>query len=88
MTATETRTDVAGRKSTTYTDGRPYYLGQHFATVIEGPGYFTTICGWYERNGWNGSIESVCSSARSDDRPVKTRVGAERRAALWIAKQR
>ena len=86
MTRTETTTDVTGRQHHTYTDGKDYSLGQHFGTIDENPAGFLVTLGWYERNGWNGSIEPVCSH-RSPSRPYKSLKTAERRVAKWLAEQ-
>ncbi len=85
MTAIEMTADVTGRTSTTYTDGADYYLGQPVAIVTETAGGWDTMVGWYERNGWNGSIEFVAS--HRSFRPVKTAAAAIKRAAAYINKQ-
>ena len=83
LTATEIATDAASYTRTTYTDGADYYLGQPVASVHETAAGWDTILGWYERNGWNGSLEFVVS--RVNHRPAKTIDGALARVDAHVA---
>jgi hypothetical protein len=83
MTATEITTDAAGYVQTTYTDGADYYLGQPVATVMQTSAGWDTILGWYERNGWNGSLEFVVT--HHTFKPAKTLGGALRRVRDHLA---
>jgi len=83
MTVTEITTDAAGYVQTTYTDGADYYLGQPVASVRQVAGGWDTILGWYERNGWNGTLEFIVT--RSGFKPAKTIDGALRRVEAHLA---
>ena len=84
MTRTKTTTDAAGYQHHTYTNGADYSIGQLVASADQTAAGWSVTLGWYERNGWNNSLEFVV--AYNQPRTTyKTLAAAEKRIAKHIA---
>ena len=73
MNAIETLTDAGGYERTVYTDGSEPRSGQSVAKIQAGARGFHVTLGFFDRNQWNGLLETRVMSGKS----YKTRKGAE-----------